>query len=230
MWRHRVRRWRISTGEAEEALLDRLTDRRKISIDVGAAEGSYTARLVPLSKAVIAFEPLPQWIEALRQTFRDTHIVRIEPVALTDVRGEVSLRVPGSLFRSTIDPENSLRGCADVGAVNVPARTLDQYDFRGVGFLKIDVEGHEIAVLRGASKTLARERPKILIEVEEQHHPGSIGEVFRLLQTHRYRGQFLLNGTLQPIESFDANVHQNVRNLSASGERVGTYINNFIFT
>lgn len=53
LWRYRVWARDIDPDEPEAALLPRLTDRHRVSIDVGAAQGAYTARLVPLSKQVI---------------------------------------------------------------------------------------------------------------------------------------------------------------------------------
>jgi hypothetical protein len=43
-------------------------------------------------------------------------------------------------------------------------------------------------------------------------------------------GGFLLDGQLQPIESFDAGIHQDARNLDSEGRRAGLYVSNFVFT
>ncbi|MBK9757265.1 MAG: FkbM family methyltransferase [Nannocystis sp.] len=81
---------------------------------------------------------------------------RVESCALSDRPGHTSMRVPFGSYgevkfgRSTIEASNPLShdNVAHIQQIQVELRTLDQYDLRGVGFIKIDVEGHEMAVLR----------------------------------------------------------------------------------
>jgi FkbM family methyltransferase len=64
---------------------------------------------------------------------------------------------------------------SSVTSERVSVRRLDDIDLGGgVGFLKIDVEGHEEAVLAGASRTLKQSMPAVLVEVEERHHTGAV--------------------------------------------------------
>ena len=58
-----------------------------------------------------------------------------------------------------------------VQSIDVPVKRLDDLHLDQVGLIKIDVEGHELAVLRGAADTLTRNRPAVLAEAEERHHP-----------------------------------------------------------
>jgi len=230
LWRYRVRKWHIAPPEQEVMLLPRLTDRRKLSIDVGAARGDYTAHLIPLSRRVVAFEPTPRFAEALRQQFSDTALVTIEQVALSDRSGFLNMRVPkDSLWRATIDDQNTLAYSTEVETISVAVRALDEYGFRDVGFLKIDVEGHEFAVLRGASQTIHRERPNVLVEVEEQHRPGALEDTFGFFEGAGYSGTFLLDGELRPLAEFDRRIHQNLTHLDSRGEKTDRYINNFLF-
>ena len=71
LWQRRARTWHIDTREPETVLLPYLAERRRLSIDVGAAAGCYTALLVPLSRRVVAFEPVPQFAAALRTMWQD---------------------------------------------------------------------------------------------------------------------------------------------------------------
>ncbi|MCC7545411.1 MAG: FkbM family methyltransferase, partial [Aquabacterium sp.] len=91
-----------------------------------------------------------------------------------------------------------------------------------------DVEGNEEAVLEGAAATLARERPNLIIEVEERHNAGSVLRVARFLGNLSYDGFYLLDGELKPISSFDAAHDQDIHNVGLQG-KVGRYINNFIY-
>ena len=102
-------------------------------------------------------------------------------------------------------------------------RTLDSYGFSNVGFIKIDVEGFEAAVLAGARDTILRERPVMQIELEEQHTGRPIEELLAMVQDLGMDAFFLRDGALRPISDFDP-----VKNRAALNPRIG-YINNFIF-
>ena len=56
--------------------------------------------------------------------------------------------------------------------------------------IKIDVEGHEAAVLPGATATIDRERPRIVIEIEQRHLDCPISDIFDQIRVHGYRGWF----------------------------------------
>ena len=64
-----------------------------------------------------------------------------------------------------------------------------------MSFIKIDVEGHEEAVLRGMQGLMRCWRPTVLVEVEERHNPGAVGRVAAFMATHGYQGFFLLAGS-----------------------------------
>ena len=230
LWHRRARTWHIDTGEPEAVLLPYLANRRQLSIDVGAAVGSYTALFVPLSRRVIAFEPVPQFAAALRKMFAGTLIVRIEQVALSDQSGSRSMQVPRDCFwRSTIESNNRLPFSTDLELIPVTTRSLDEYEFHDVGLIKIDVEGHELAVLRGAADTIHRERPNVLVEVVEQLCSGTLAGTFGFFAAAGYRGYFLFDGKLESLPSFDRTVHQDVGNLDARGGRTDRYVSNFVF-
>jgi hypothetical protein len=106
--------------------------------------------------------------------------------------------------------------------LQVPVRTLDEFSIDPVGFIKIDVEGHELEVLAGGMTTIAANLPALLIEVEEQHRAGSREEVIRRLRPFGYKPFFLQNGALRPAERFIPNRDQNpLRPLE--------YVRNFLF-
>lgn len=229
IWRRRISTWNMDTGEAEERLLHWTCDRRKISIDVGAAAGAYSARLLLFSSRVVAFEPHPMAAEELRRLFRRSRILTVEQVALSNDVGTAVLRTPTDRsMLSTIEANNCLLESAAVDCVSVNRGRLDDYGFSPVGFIKIDVEGHEAAMLAGSERTIEREHPTLLIEIEERHNPGSFAQVCTFLSTLTYTGYFLLGDRLVSIRSFNPDKHQNRRNL-VYGRRMGTYINNFLF-
>ncbi len=213
--------------EAELALLPRLCRGNAISIDIGASHGLYSHHMLRYSAAVVAFEPVPDMHRRLIKYFGRRLVVH--PVALSDKTGECELRMPSGISsRATIAAENSLEGSTStlIESHRVPKRRLDDYGIENVGLIKIDVEGHEEAVLRGGLQTITRDRPNLLIEIEERHHPGSIARVAALLGSVGYRGYFLSGGVLIPMEQFDLGRDQRVEAIGAASD---AYINNFIF-
>jgi FkbM family methyltransferase len=153
--------------------------------------------------------------------------VTIENVALSDENTTVQLRVPiegasgGEAALGTLAPSNNLSGAA-FRSVPITARRLDGMGLPPIGLVKIDVEGHEEAVLRGARGILERDRPNLMIEIEERHNAGSIPRVFHGLAELGYRGFVLEGDQLSPISADMAVASQQ----TGSGRR---YINNFFF-
>jgi hypothetical protein len=108
---------------------------------------------------------------------------------------------------ASIEPDNALRGLP-VATIDVPLRRLDEYDLHDVGFIKLDVEGHEAAVLRGAERVLRESQPDLLIEAAEHNRPGALAAVAAVLAPLGYQGVFLYRGILLDVEVFDPAVHQ----------------------
>ncbi|MBV9559512.1 MAG: FkbM family methyltransferase [Bradyrhizobium sp.] len=225
---HLRRMRRLGAREKEIKLLPLLCSDAKLAVDVGGNLGLYVHHLRKLCKGVVVFEPIPALQSYLRKQYRD---VRVEGVALSDSPGHAELRMPSGIHSwATIATTNdlSLADPARLTSIEVPVRTLDSYDFAGVGILKVDVEGHEEQVLRGAVKLLSRDKPNIVVEVEERHNPGSVRRVSNLLTGLGYDGFYLHDGNLVPIAEFRIERDQPMRNVGTSG-KTGRYINNFIF-
>ena len=187
-------------GEPELHLVPALCSRSEWSIDIGANNGVYAWHIARHSAGVIAFEPQPSHAGFLVQAFGPR--VRVEQVALSDSTGEAVLRVPQETWedgRATIEASNTLDRftCAEY---TVPRRRLDSYDLPPVGFMKIDVEGHELAVLGGAEAILRRDRPNLIIEAEERHRPGAVASVRDFLAALGYRAHVLRNGELSRLD------------------------------
>jgi FkbM family methyltransferase len=214
LWRLRAKKW--SGGEEVEKelqLLPALCDTDKVSIDVGASMGLYTMHLLGHSSGCVSFEPRPLHATELRKMFAGSRPpVRVEQVGLSDHAGSALMRVVDSdLGRSTIEPENTLRSVDDIHEEEIGIRTLDEYKLDNVGFVKIDVEGHEEAVVRGALQTIRQNLPSLLIEMEEKHKPGTIQRMRDLLGELSYAGYFLDGSRLRPIAEA-ANASHSVNN------------------
>ncbi len=199
------RHWRRGDEEREMCLLPVLCDRERTAVDVGANYGMYTSRLVTLARDCVAFEPIPAFAKMLRSGFGAR--LTVHAVALSDTHGgEVELRLP-RLFTgyATIERNNALdtRDQDSIDLVRVPRATLDSFDLQDVGFVKIDVEGHEEAVLLGARETLKRCNPCILIEVEERHNAGSVQRVLDVVRELDYAAYVIFEGKLRALPEFD---------------------------
>jgi FkbM family methyltransferase len=235
-WKRRFSTMRAFYHEQELHIAPGLCDKAKTSIDIGAADGIYTIHMIDASRDCLAFEPLPSKARELTEMAEYLSLpIRVEAVALSDVPGEAQLRIlKEDEGRSTIEHENTLDD-PDGGEkweITITMKRLDDYDLDAVGFVKIDVEGHELAVLRGALGTIQRARPIMLIEIEQRHKRNAVCDVHRFLLNLGYEGYFLLDGGLVPIGCFDLAKHQRVAHIGGwrtNWRRSGVYVNNFFF-
>lgn len=225
--------WRIGYFDPELQLIRHMCDRTKVSIDVGASIGSYTVHMLNFSAKCYAFEPRPDSAAFLKGRLgaRPNRRLCVEAVALSDHAGEAQLRVlVNDTGRSSIEKDNPVEHLGTVNLLTVPMRRLDDYGAVGpVGCIKIDVEGHEAAVLRGARQVLDRDHPSLIIEIEERHKRNSVRTVNGFLGELGYRGFFFRRNRLHPIESFRAEEHQDVANIAGNVNVQDKYVNNFLF-
>ena len=159
--------WKRGYPEPELRLIKILSDKNKISIDVGASEGLYTAHLFLNSRKCIAFEPRKEAsVELSKITAGLDPPVQIETVALSDFTGEAQLKIfAGDAGRSTFEEANLIENEGQIEIVPIVVKKLDDYDFEcEIGFMKIDVEGYEMKVLMGALKVIGTARPRIIVE------------------------------------------------------------------
>jgi FkbM family methyltransferase len=169
----------------------------------------------------------------LAAAFRFKTRVRLYPIGLSDRSGVARLRVPvisGQLATglATIAPENRLDEMA-TEIVDVVMERLNEFNIEAPAFIKIDVEGHEGAVLRGGLEMIEQWKPNLLIEAEERHRPQAVAGVLNILGPLNYEGFFLQDGAARPIQEFDPDVHQNSAAITGGHKQVGSYFNNFIF-
>ena len=183
---------------APASLLTDLVPSGRLAVDAGANRGLYAYWISRRATLVHAFEPNPQVFSYLNRAAG--HSIRAHNIALSDKDGSARLLIPkghgdgeASIARS-LDDDNSV-------IATVRTRHLDSYDLEPVGFLKIDVEGHEHEVLLGARGTILSSRPTVFIEIEDRHHAGAVQSVSdTLLSTFKYKyAYFLLRGALHQI-------------------------------
>ncbi len=223
-WVNRIGR----TLEPELGLLEFLVKPGEKAIDVGANRGVYTYVLWRLQANVSAFEPNRACSRVLEAWATSRDRLSVYCIALSDRSGTAALRVPVDAQGVEHDASASLEhdGFGAAHAVQVELQTLDSFGMQGVGFIKIDVEGHELSVIEGASATIRESSPSLLIEIEHRHNPLGVRHIAELLKSWGYRGYFLDGGRLRDVVEFDPQRDQLVSNLGVRGAR---YINNFLF-
>jgi len=136
---------------------------KKHALDIGANVGFMTAYFAKRWQNVTAFEPTPSVFACLQQNCTRDNINNIA-IALSNETGTVLFAVQA---RSEI---NQIVSSTDVlrkhwSAIEVPAATLDSLNLTDIDMIKIDVEGHELSVLKGAENTIRAQRPLIAIEI-----------------------------------------------------------------
>jgi FkbM family methyltransferase len=140
-----------------------------IVFDVGANVGVYTRELLEAfgdSADIWAFEPSPSSFRMLESGLASKANIRVRNVGFSDQEGTAILRSPGegSKVASLYDTRRLLAplGLSVTLEESVVLTTLDQFcateTIERINFLKLDVEGHELNVLKGASTLLDEQR------------------------------------------------------------------------
>jgi hypothetical protein len=129
------------------------------------------------------------------------------------VEGNATLRVPvvnGVPYTgwATIEPKNQFAELPTHVVEEIKVRTVrpDRMALGDIGFVKIDVEGHELDVLAGLSGLLAKCRPNLLIEIGGAQRGGALAEVRRRLDPLGYIGLRLDDRGLLKVPANDAEV------------------------
>jgi FkbM family methyltransferase len=218
----RVRDMFFGVYEPEEtALLERELRPGDVFVDAGANIGYFSAvaasRVGPTGE-VHAFEPVPRLYDRVR-AFRDANPARaihVHPEALGDSEGTAEIRETRrrNIGWNTMVP-GFMAAAETRGRHAVRVRRLDAYlRDRGVArvaLLKIDVEGYELPVLRGATGHFERgDRPVIVCEVAPAAYPLlglRVADLFDLLARFGYRATDLSS---RPIVAADVRETTNV--------------------
>jgi len=234
--------WRLAArrGDVVPHILDALVRPNGVAVDIGASWGLFTYRLAELAGEggrVHAFEPNPANERSLRSITSRAGTVRFHRCALSEVPGSAELRVPRRRGRPvvgmgtlTVAPK---RAPLFTDVVEVDVMRLDDAlddDVDRVDFIKCDVEGHEVDVLRGAERALAS-RPTLLIEIEQRHQDRDINATFERLRERGYDGYAVRPRGLRPLDEFDVRRDQTTLVDPSALEPIvpPSYVHDFLF-
>lgn len=227
---HRRAARRLAGCEPELAILAPFVDPEREAIDVGANCGLYTAALAPLANHVHAIEAHPRLARLLSGV--PAANVTVHRKAMSDVAGRtVQLAVARRGGREMDGFAHLADGTQDAGdhLYAVTTATLDDFAGRPIGFVKIDVEGHEFAVVTGARKLIARHSPVFLIEAERRHRENAPFDLFRFFAARGYGGWFLHIDALRPVADFTMDLQDPAAFDRDSNAQGTSYFNNFFF-
>lgn len=165
-------------------------------LDIGAQSGFYSlllSRLVGPDGMVFAFEPLPANFRVLEENLSLNSIqnVMIRREAVSDFSGNISFEFPREEVSLIAGP---LLESDNLGAFQVPAISLDDFvrqTGQPIQFIKMDVEGAETAVLRGAVQTLKAFHPAMVVELHHDHPQDGLHPAITLLEQLGYQIEWL---------------------------------------
>jgi FkbM family methyltransferase len=197
-----VERKILSAGYFErwvDTFLERVLKPGYVAIDVGANSGCHTlvmANAVGSKGKVVAFEPNPRMFDRLQANVQLNRFDNVDlcPVALSDQNGIVTLHIPkvgdynqglGSIHSANLENASD--------QIDVPKISLDdwvnQHCPSRIDLIKIDVEGHEMLVFKGAYQTLKNFKPILIFEFSERQWRNAgvaTEEVEKLLDDLQY--------------------------------------------
>lgn len=155
----------------------------KLALDVGSYGGLFGIAAKLMKNDVIAFEPKPIMVRRTKanQALNGVEYVCVQAAA-SDKDGKAMLGFNPDLAL-TSGSSLEMTGAA---RMEVKTVTIDSMDLKDVGAIKIDVEGHEASVIRGAIKTIQQFKPWMIVEVLSDVKRKN--EVIELLEsTHKVK-------------------------------------------
>ena len=204
---------------------DKILKRKHRFLDIGSNVGIYSYFFSKKFKKLESFEPIEEI--TYRLSALKLKNINLHHVALSNKKNNSKFYIPiknGKL----IPPLASLeKGPKPYEIRIVKVKKLDDFNFKNVDLIKIDVEGHEEKLIIGAIKTIKKNLPIIICEIEKRHLLVPINRIFRLIENLGYKGFFFKNNKLNSLKQFSFKHDQKPYLNDVENKN---YINNFIFT
>ncbi|MGP8302055.1 FkbM family methyltransferase [Streptomyces inhibens] len=173
------------------------------AVDVGGWYGPWTRRPARRADRVVTLEPVPH-LARLLASVTPTH-VEVVPAAATGRTGRATLWLPPD-GRGDRGVSSLVRRELHSATLDVPCLPLDTLGLASVTLIKIDVDGAELSVLRGAERTVERELPALFVELETRIQPP--GPVLDWTASLGYRGWVLPHDHWLPLADFALPAHR----------------------
>ena len=199
----RLKRALKNNYEKELKLIESFGNKKKNAVDVGVYRGVYSYKLSKHFKKVYSYEPNPLLYPYLKKNLEQIiENMILSNFALSDKTGNINLRIPKrskSIFKKNIEELYQL-GCATIHDQNlfkefdtfiVKKEKLDNLlQEEQIGFIKIDVEGHETEVIKGSIELIKKQKPILLIEIEERHSKKPVLDTIKFINSLGYKSYY----------------------------------------
>lgn len=219
--------------EKELLVMYLLLPENNVAVDVGANHGiySYFFKSITKSSRVIGFEPLPKLYKKLQRWLPDVDFFN---VAVSDKKETTVIHIPviaQRVFesRAKLDllPEHQQTGSKEITIqTDSLDRLLEGLALQRLDIIKIDIEGHELQAIAGATQSIQRFKPWLLVEIEGRHHNGSITAAVKSICELGFSAWFFnfQRGELRPFSEHDVTTMQNPQDQNSF-----RYTNNILF-
>jgi len=184
--------------------------RNRFAVEIGGHVGLWAVDICNNFDFVEIFEPVEEFRKCLHRNLKDRNIdnYKIQPFALGSKEQQTHI---------DIDPENSGNTHINHNSKTVvDVKKLDNFNYDHVDFIKIDTEGYEYFVLKGAEKTIKKHKPTIVVEIKDKHlerFNSSSKEIHKFLKGLNYTLDNVVNSEyiythndLEPRDYFKSNI------------------------
>ncbi len=216
LFKRRLERAIKNNEENEIELVKKFSDKNYDSIDIGVYRGVYTYEMSKYSKIVHSFEANPILFNNLKKNFSKLrNNIIIYNYALSSQNEKVELKIPlrnpnsnknnyeeyYKLGTATIHKDNKIM---NYEKVIVDSKKLDDCEFKNkISLIKIDVEGHEIPVIKGGIKTISRNKPALIVEIDENHSKQKVSSTISFINSLGYKSNYYQDGLIKSTDELD---------------------------
>ena len=202
--------------EKELQIIDQFRDKSKDALDIGVYRGVYSYKLSQHFKKIHSFEPNPLLFPYLEKNLNKIiSNIKLHNLALSNTNGVTELKLPlrsNSIFQDNIEelfqlgaatmhPKNEIESYKKV---QIKMKKLDEIKIENkIGLIKIDVEGHEKNVIQGGIETLKKNKPVLLIEIEERHIKTPVINIIKYINEIGYKTYISKEKSLIEIEKIN---------------------------
>ena len=189
--------------EPEIKLIEEFVISGTDGLDIGVYQGIYSYEISKYAKTVHAFEFNPIIFSFLnRNIYKIINNIKLYNFGLSSRDGKTTLRIP---IRNKLANEENYEEFFEMGratihnknefnkfrSFDVNVKKLDNLQFENpISFIKIDVEGHEIEVIEGAIETINKNKPILLVEIEERHSKQKVNDAIKFINALGYKSYY----------------------------------------